>query len=136
MSFAIVRGGHLDLAVPGGLKVSAAGDLANWHVPGGSIGVGGAMDLVVGAQRVWVAMEHTARNGMAKLVDSCTFDLTGKGVVDRLYTNLAVFEFAPVLTLIECAPGVTVDYVAEHSATAFEVAPSLSCCLLYTSRCV
>lgn len=126
MSFAIVRGGHLDLAVLGGLQVSGNGDLANWHVPGGSIGVGGAMDLVEGANRIWVAMEHVAKNGASKLVESCTFDLTGRNVVDRLYTNLGVFDFDPVLTLVECAPGVTAEDVITRTATELKIGPGVS----------
>jgi 3-oxoacid CoA-transferase subunit B len=124
-SFALVRGGHLDLAVLGGLQVSANGDLANWNVPGGSIGVGGAMDLVAGARRIWVAMEHTDRKGDPKILKECSFYLTGRGVVDRVYTNLGVFDLENGLTLVECAPGVTVDYIAERTDAPFEVLESI-----------
>ncbi|WUD78258.1 CoA-transferase subunit beta [Streptomyces sp. NBC_00510] len=113
LSFAIARGGRLDLCVLGALQVGENGDLANWLVPGGSPGVGGAMDLVAGARRVWVMMTHLDKHGEPKLRKRCSFPLTGPGVVDRVYTDLAVFEFVDgVLTLRECAPGITPDHVA------------------------
>lgn len=121
-SFAIIRGGHLDAAVLGGLQVSRGGDLANWSVPGGRPAVGGAMDLATGARRVWVVMTHVDRDGRPKLVDECSFPLTGAGVVTRVYTDLAVFDVTDAgLTLVECADGVTVDEVADRTATDFEV---------------
>jgi 3-oxoacid CoA-transferase subunit B len=120
MSFAIVRGGHLDVTVLGALQVSAAGDLANWYVPGGSPAVGGAMDLVAGAREVWVVMEHVDRAGRPKLVERCTFPLTGRGVVTRVYTDLAVFHLEDGrLRLKECAPGVPAGAVRARTAARY-----------------
>ncbi|MEU6346981.1 3-oxoacid CoA-transferase subunit B [Streptomyces sp. NPDC046977] len=122
LSFALARGGRLDLCVLGALQVGEAGDLANWLVPGGNPGVGGAMDLVAGARRVWVMMTHVDKQGNPKLLKRCSFPLTGPGVVDRVYTDLAVFEFVDgVLTLRECAPGVTPDHVAALTEAAYTV---------------
>jgi 3-oxoacid CoA-transferase B subunit len=124
LSFGLVRGGHLDLALLGALQVSGEGDLANWNVPGKSIGVGGAMDLVRGARRVWIMMDHVGRDGSRKLVESCGFPLTGRRVVDRLYTNLGIFDFHDgVATLRECAPGISTEIVRNFTGAAFEVAP-------------
>ena len=107
MSFAIVRGGHLDVTVLGALQVSADGDLANWYVPGKNPAVGGAMDLVAGAREVWAVMEHVDRSARPKLVEQCTFPVTGRKVVTRVYTDLAVFHVVNgELRLKECAPGV------------------------------
>lgn len=109
ISFAIIRGGHLDIAVIGGMQVSVEGDLANWRVPGQSMGsVGGAMDLAAGAREVWVIMQHQDREGRPKIVRECTFPLTGRRCVTRVYTNLAVLAVEPGgLRVLDLAPGVT-----------------------------
>jgi 3-oxoacid CoA-transferase subunit B len=120
LSFAVVRGGHLDVTVLGALQVSGRGDLANWYVPGQHPAVGGAMDLVAGAREVWVAMEHVDRAGRPKIVERCTFPLTGRGVVTRIYTDLAVFHIvAGELRLTECAPGVPPEAIRARTGVPF-----------------
>lgn len=114
LSFAIVRGGHLDIAVLGGMEVTPSGDLANWTAPGRTPGVGGAMDLVSGAKQVWVVMDHTDKRGRSKLMRRCTLPLTGARCVTRIYTALGVFRPAGShFECVELAPGVDAETVRE-----------------------
>ncbi|NGY07028.1 3-oxoacid CoA-transferase subunit B [Solimonas terrae] len=129
-SFGMIRGGHINLSILGGMQVSQAGDLANWMVPGKMIkGMGGAMDLVAGVRRVVVVMEHCEKSGAPKFRRECVLPLTGKGVVDLLITDLAVFEIdkrGGAATLIELAPGVTLEALKSKTEAEFAIASSLA----------
>ena len=122
-SFAMIRGGHIDLTVLGAMEVAENGDIANWMIPGKMIkGMGGAMDLVAGVKKIIVVMEHTSKNGDPKFIPSCTLPLTGKNVVDMVITDLAVFQrpdHASPFKLLEMAPGVTAEEIAAKTTAHY-----------------
>ena len=125
-SFAMIRGGHIDLTVLGAMEVAENGDIANWMIPGKMIkGMGGAMDLVAGVKKIIVVMDHTAKDGSAKFIPACTLPLTGQNVVDMIITNLGVFrrkDHESAFQLIELAPGVSEQDIADCTTARYEVA--------------
>ncbi len=127
MMFGLVRGGHVSATVLGAMQVDQEGNLANWYVPGGKVvGMGGAMDLVAGAKKVIVVMDHITKDGSPKILNKCTYPLTGERVVSEIVTNLAYFEITDgTLVLKELAPGVSLEEVAEKTEAAFVVSENL-----------
>lgn len=126
-SFSMIRGGHIDLTVLGALQVSESGDIANWTIPGKLVkGMGGAMDLVAGAKRVIVIMEHTSKDNEPKLVKLCTFPLTGSNVINRVITDLGVFDIEQnQMKLVQMAPQVTLEEIRSKTTASFSVCPDL-----------
>ena len=127
-SFGMIRGGHINLSILGAMQVAQNGDLANWMIPGKMVkGMGGAMDLVAGVKKVVVIMDHNAKDGSSKFLKECTLPLTGSQVVDMLISDVGVFEFNDAqATLIELAPGISLEEVKSRSEATFAVHPSLS----------
>lgn len=126
-SFGLIRGGHIDIAVLGGLEVDSHGNLANWMVPGKLVpGMGGAMDLVVGAKKIIIAMEHTTKDGAPRILNKCNLPLTGEGVVDMVVTELAIFSVTDEgFVLEELQEGITMEMVKEKTEADFKISPTI-----------